>query len=120
MERRMTRSSLSLWVVPIAALGALAGCAPQPAPSQAAQANLASCTAQADAVYQQDNLNGLARTSQNGLLYPATPDQVFTGQRMGTLNARDNQIQDCVDNGNPNNRPAVTAPLPAPQIIGNP
>ena len=39
---------------------------------------------------------------------------------MGTLNVRDNQIQDCVDNGNPNNRPAVTAPLPAPQIIGTP
>jgi hypothetical protein len=111
------------------ALAALSACAPQPTPAQASQAsqaslatqaNLASCTAQADAVYDQSNLNGLARTSQNGLLYPAAPDQVFSGQRMGTLNVRANQIQDCVDNGNPNNRLPVTTPLPAPQIIGTP
>jgi hypothetical protein len=106
--------------VGIFALAALSACAPQPAPSQGEQANLASCTAQADAVYDQSNLNGLARTGQNGLLYPATPDQVFSGQRMGTLNVRANQIQDCVDNGNPNNHPLATQPLPAPQIIGTP
>ena len=34
--------------------------------------------------------------------------------------ARDNQISDCVATGNPNNRPLTGAPLPAPQIIGNP
>jgi len=119
MERRMARSNLTGWAAPIIAL-ALSACAPQSAPSQADQANLASCTAQADAVYDQSNLNGLARTGQNGLLYPASPGQVFSGQRMGTLNVRANQIQDCVDNGNPNNRPPVTTPLPAPQIIGTP
>ncbi len=117
----MARSNLSLWSAPmLAALAALASCAPQPAATSADQANLASCTAQADAVYDQSNLNGLARTGQNGLLFPATPGQVFSGQRMGTLNVRNNQIQDCVDNGNPNNRATVTAPLPAPQIIGTP
>lgn len=115
----MVRSKLSFWAVPILAL-ALSACAPQPSPSPAAQANLASCTAQADAAYQQSNLNGLARTSQNGLLFPATPNQVFDGQRMGTLDARNNQIQDCVDNGNPNNAPATAATVPAPQIIGTP
>ena len=101
-------------------LGLLAGCAESPAPSQADQANVASCTAQADAVYQQNNLNGLARTGQNGLLYAPMPNQVFDSQRMGSLNARDNQISNCVANGNPNNRPLAAAPLPAPQIIGNP
>jgi hypothetical protein len=115
----MARSNIDFWLAPIM-LAALAACAPQPAPSPAAQANLASCTAQADAVYQQSNLNGLARTGQNGLLFPATPDQVFDGQRMGTLNARNNQIQDCVQNGNPNNRSIAGAPLPAPQITGTP
>ncbi len=119
----MARSNLTFCSAPMLALAALSACAPQPTPSQASQAsqaNLASCTAQADAVYDQSNLNGLARTSQNGLLYPAAPDQVFSGQRMGTLNVRANQIQDCVDNGNPNNRLPVTTPLPAPQIIGTP
>ncbi len=116
----MARSNLIFCAASIFGLAALSACASQPAAPQAAQANLASCTAQADAIYDQSNLNGLARTGQNGLLYPATPDQAFSGQRMGTLNVRDNQIQDCVDNGNPNNRPTVTAPLPAPQIIGTP
>jgi len=116
----MASTYIRLSAASLLGLGLLAGCAESPAPSQADQANVASCTAQADAVYQQNNLNGLARTGQNGLLYPATPDQAFSGQRMGTLNVRDNQIQDCVDNGNPNNRPTVTAPLPAPQIIGTP
>ncbi len=116
----MARSNVSFFAAPMLALAALSACSPPPAPSAGDQANLASCTAQADAVYDQSNLNGLARTGQNGLLYPATPGQVFSGQRMGTLNARNNQIQDCVDNGNPNNRPTVTEPLPAPQIIGTP
>jgi hypothetical protein len=98
----------------------LSGCAATPAPSQADQANLASCTQQADAVYQQDNLNGLARTPQNGLLYSATPNHVFDAQRLGTLSARDNQISDCVDNGNTSRPGGGGAPLPVPQIIGTP
>jgi hypothetical protein len=120
MQRRMARTRITLPAASMLALGMLAGCAESPAPSQADQANLASCTAQADAVYQQDNLNGLARTSQNGLLYAPMPNQVFQSQRMGTMSARDNQISDCVENGNPNNRPLAGAPLPAPRIIGNP
>jgi hypothetical protein len=120
MERRMARTRINLPAASILTLGFLAGCAASPAPSPADQSNIASCTAQADAIYQQDNLNGLARTSQNGLLYAPMPNQVFNAQRMGTMNARDNQINDCVENGNPNNRPLGGAPLPAPQIIGNP
>jgi hypothetical protein len=117
----MAKVRTALWAAPILALGMLAGCAAAPAPSQADQANLAACTADADAVYQQDNLNGLGRTSQNGLLYAPMPDQVFSGQHMGTLNARNNQVKDCVQNGNPNNHPATAAiQMPAPQIAGTP
>jgi hypothetical protein len=102
--------------------GALAACAGAP-PSDSEQANLAACTQSADAVYQADNYNGLARTSQNGLLYSATPNHVFDAQRLGTLDARNNQIKDCMENGNPEapavgGTPSITAPLPAPQIIG--
>ena len=103
-------------------LNLLAGCAAS-GPSDADQANLAACTQNADAVYQADNENGLARTGQNGLYFAPTPDHVFDSQRMGTMSARDTQIQDCVDNGNPD-APAAGGPtaagakLPAPQIIG--
>ncbi len=98
--------------------GALAACAAPASDSE--QANLAACTQQADAVYQADNYNGLARTGQNGLLYPATPNHVFDAQRMGTLDARNNQIKDCMENGNPEApaAPEPAAPLPAPRIIG--
>jgi len=117
----MAKVRTAFWAAPILALGFLAGCAAAPPPSQADQANLAACTADADAVYKQSNLNALGRTNQNGLLYAPMPDQVFNGQRMGTLDARNNQISDCVQNGNPNNRPATAAiQMPAPQIAGTP
>jgi hypothetical protein len=99
--------------------GLLAGCAAPP-PSGADQANLAACTQSADAVYQADNENGLARTSQNGLYFAPMPDHAFDSQRMGSLNARNNQIQDCMDNGNPDAALPGQAKLPAPQIIGTP
>ena len=97
---------------------ALSGCA-APALSSADQAELAACTQNADAVYQADNENGLARTGQNGLYFAPTPDHVFDAQRMGTLAARNNQIKDCVDNGNSGSAAGVPgqAKLPAPQII---
>ncbi len=118
----MAKADRELCAAAILTLGLLAGCAAAPQPSQADQANLASCTAQANAVYQQDNLNALGRTSQNGLLYSPTPDHVFDAQRMGTLNAYNNQVNDCVNNGNPNTSPPPTAgtPLPKPQIVGTP
>jgi hypothetical protein len=100
----------------------LAGCAAAP-PSDADQANLAACTQQADAAYQQDNLNGLARTGQTGLYFAPMPNHVFDSQRMGSLNARNNQIQDCVSGGSSGQSAAVgpasaSAPLPAPQVTG--
>jgi hypothetical protein len=118
----MARADKISGAASILAFGLLAGCAASPPPSQADQANLASCTAQADAVYQQSNLNALGRTSQNGLLYSPTPNHVFDAQRMGTLNAYNNQVSDCVENGNPNTTPPATAaaPLPKPQIVGTP
>ena len=101
-------------------LGLLGACAAAPPPSQAEQANLASCTQQADAVYDQSNLNGLARTSQNGLYFAPTPNHVFDAQRDGSMDARANQIKDCMDNGNPNATAPGGTPLPAPQIVSPP
>lgn len=93
----------------------LAGCAAAAPESPAHQANLANCTAQADAVYRQDNLDGLARTGQNGLYFAPMPNHVFDAQRMGSMSARDREIQACMDQGSaglPGSKP-----LPAPQIV---
>lgn len=116
----MAGIAMPIWVRAVGfslAASLLAGCAAPP-PSAADQANLAACTQQADAVYQQDNLNGLARTSQNGLYFAPMPNHVFDAQRMGTLNARDNQIRACMENGSA--QAPGGKPLPAPQIIGTP
>ncbi len=113
-----TRQSWARAAMMLLPVGLLLGCTASP-PATAEQANLASCTASADAVYQSENYNGLARTSQNGLLYGATPNQVFEGQRMGTLNARNNQIKDCMNNGNPDETVPGGAALPTPQILGD-
>ena len=104
----------------VLAAGILAGCAAAPPPSAAEQAELAACTQQADAVYAQSNLNALGRTSQNGLYMAPMPNHVFDGQRMGTLNARNNQIRACMENGNPGAGAPAAASLPAPRIIDNP
>jgi len=116
----MAKAATNLCAASILLAGLLAGCAPPP--SAADQSSVASCTAQANAVYQQDNLNALGRTSQNGLLYSPTPDHVFDAQRMGTLNAYNNQVSDCEENGNPNATPppSAAAALPKPQILGTP
>ena len=103
-------------VLPACLLGACAA----PPPQTAADAELAACTQQADSVYQQSNLNGLARARQNGLYFAPDPNHVFDAQRDGTLDARNNQIQDCVDNGNPDAQIPGEKPLPAPQIIAQP
>jgi hypothetical protein len=96
----------------------LAGCAALPAASQADDANQAACTQQADAAYRANNYDSLARTSQTGVYFSPMPNHVFDAQQMGSLSARNNQINDCVQNGN-TTRPVIPgAPLPAPQIIG--
>jgi len=99
----------------------LAGCATPP-PSPADQADLATCTSQADATYDAQNFDALSRTSQNGLRYSATPNQVFDAQRLGSLHDRDDQIAACVDNGTggaASAQAAIPGPPPAtPQIIG--
>jgi len=95
--------------------GTLAGCAASQPESTAQQADDATCTAQADATYEAQNPNLLARTGQNGLQFPAMPNQVFEGQRLGAMSARDNQIQACEQNGNTANVNGV--PVVAPHIV---
>lgn len=96
----------------------LAGCTLSTPPSEADQANLAACTQQADATYQANNYDALARTSQNAVRYSATPNHVFDAEQMGAMNERNNQINDCVQNGN-TIRPVIPGPpLVAPTVTG--
>jgi hypothetical protein len=108
------------FIAVLAGILALGGCAIAPPPSQADQANLATCTAQADATYNAQNYDQLSRTSQNGLRYSATPNHVFDAQQLGSLHERDDQITDCVNNGTGGTASAaLPGPAPAvPQIIG--
>jgi hypothetical protein len=89
----------------VASILLLAGCASQPQ-SQAAAANSAACTAQANQVYQNTTLDQQARTLQNGLRYGA-PTQVFDAERLGAQNDRAQQIQNCENLGNQNGTPTV-------------
>jgi hypothetical protein len=96
--------------------GTLAGCAASPPESAAQQADDAACTSQADAAYEAQNANLLARTGQNGLYYAPMPNHVFDSQRLGAESARDNQIQACEQNGNTG--PSVNGvPVVAPHIV---
>lgn len=106
----------------LTAMLAIGGCAISPPPSQADQADLATCTAQADAAYDAQNYDQLSRTSQNGLRYSATPNHVFDAQEMGSMHERDDEITDCVTNGT-GGTTSASAALPGaapavPQIIG--
>ncbi len=103
----------------LALLLLLAGCAAPAPPSAAATADANTCTAQADAVYQQENVDALSRTSQNGLYFGNTPTHVFDAQRMGSMHQRDSAITNCEDNGNSNLRPAYGSPLVTPHIVTN-
>ncbi len=95
----------------------LAACAAAPE-SPAQQAENAACTAQANAQFNQATLDESARTSQNGLMFGATPNHVFDAEHMGALSARDSQIQDCEKTGNNNGQPVVNGvPVVAPHII---
>jgi hypothetical protein len=101
----------------------LAGCALPSPPSAADDAEQSACAAQADATYQTENPDIGSRTAQNGLLYPATPNQVFDAQRLGSLHQRDSAIADCLRDGTAGNgsaNAAIPGPPPAaPQIIQN-
>ena len=101
--------------------GLLAGCAHVPPPGSGQQADDAACTAQANATYSANTEDEQARTLQNGLYFAPMPNRVFQGQQMGAEHAYDSQLQNCEQNGNPNTpTPFNTAPLVAPQIIGQP
>jgi hypothetical protein len=117
----MNRLSLLHAVLAAALLGG-AGCAIAPPASEADTAELATCTAQADATYDAQNYDQLSRTGQNGLLFSATPDHVFDAQRLGSLHERDDQLADCLRSGTGGTASAdaaIPGPAPvAPQIIG--
>jgi hypothetical protein len=110
MARRLRLSFIAALAMPL-----LASCAAAP-PSPAEQADLDTCTAQANAAYTAQNIDALSRTSQNGLYYAPMPNHVFDSQRMGSLNQRNNQILDCVQNGT--GAAAFSAPLFTPHIVG--
>ena len=97
----------------LAGMLATVGCSTSAPPSQADQANLATCTAQADATYNAQNYDQLSRTSQHGLRYSATPNHVFDAQQLGSLHERDDQIADCMKNGT-GGTASATAGLPGP------
>jgi hypothetical protein len=105
----------------IAALLGLAGCAISPPPSPADQAEAASCTAQADAVYTDNNEDALSRTSQTGLLFAPTPNHAFDSQRLGSLHQRDSQITACEQNGDlAGNGGLPPADIVPPRIVTTP
>jgi hypothetical protein len=116
----MTRivAVVSVWTAGLAVTVMLVGCSFSPPLSDADQANLAACTQQADATYQANNNDELARTSQNAVRYSATPNHVFDAEQMGAMNERNNQINDCVQNGN-TIRPVIPGPpLVTPTVTG--
>jgi hypothetical protein len=105
----------------LAAALILAGCAMGPPESQAQKADDAACTTQADAAYAGANPDLLARTSQNGLLYGATPTHVFDAEQMGAEHDRQSAITRCERIGNNGAAPTVNGvPVVPPKIIGPP
>jgi hypothetical protein len=105
----------------LAAALLLAGCAMGPPESQAQQADDAACAAQADAAYARDSPDLLARTSQNGLIYGATPTHVFDAEQMGAEHDRDSAVTKCEQTGNNAGPPTVNGvPVVPPQIVGTP
>ena len=105
----------------VLACAPLAGCAAGAPESQGQQADDAACIAQADAVYNANTVDEQARIAQPGLLYNATPTQVFDAERLGAQHVRDSQIANCEQNGN-NSTPGGTggAAIMTPQIVGSP
>jgi hypothetical protein len=104
----------------ILACAALTACAIAP-PQTAEQADASACTAQGDAIYNASTLDQQARTSQNGLLFGATPTHVFDAERLGAEHERQSAITNCENNGNtatPDGLPAPAAP--PPHIVGTP
>jgi PBP1b-binding outer membrane lipoprotein LpoB len=97
----------------------LAGCTTTP-PSPAEQADAQACTAAADATYAKQNQTDLSRPSQPGLLYPASPVQVFHAQQLGAQHVRQSQITNCERNGNTAQPVVNGVAVPAPHIINTP
>ena len=98
----------------------LAGCAAGAPESQAQKAETADCTAQADATYRAHTIDEEARTSQNGLIFGATPTHAFDAEHLGAEHVRDSQITACEQNGN-NSGPVVNGtPVVTPHIVGTP
>jgi hypothetical protein len=111
---------MTKFIVAVLLAGCLTGCAAQPE-SQAQQADDSACTAQADAVYNAQNVNLEGRPSENGLRYPASPTEVFQGQQMGSEHERDTQITNCEEYGNDNGQNTVNGvPVVTPHIISTP
>lgn len=104
-------------------LGGLGDCATAPPPNQAAEADAAACTAQADATYNAQNYDQLSRTSQNGLYFAPTPNHVFDAQQQGSLHVRDSQITACEAHGGAGGSgggdASYAAPLVTPHIVPN-
>jgi hypothetical protein len=99
----------------------LAGCTAPAPPSDAVQAEDAACTAQGDATFDANTVDEQARTSQNGLLYGATPTHVFDAEHLGAEHLRDNVITSCEQNGNNSGPDDLGGPPPVPpHIIGTP
>ena len=109
------------FLMAVAACAALAGCAASPPESKAQQADDAVCTAQADAVYNQQTVDEQARTAQPGLLYGAMPTHVFDAEQLGAEHVRQSAITKCEDTGNTASGPEVNGtPVVTPHIINSP
>jgi hypothetical protein len=109
------------WMMAVTACAMLAGCAASQPESQAQQADDAACAAQGDAIYHADTIDEQARTSQNGLIYGATPTHVFDAEQLGALHMRDTAVSNCENNGNDSGPAALGGgPVVTPHIVGTP
>jgi hypothetical protein len=106
----------------VLACAALGGCVESaPAPTTAADANDAACTAQGDAIYNANTVDQQARTGQTGLLFGTTPNHVFDAEQLGAQHQRESEISNCEQNGsNASPNQDYGAPLVTPHIINSP
>jgi hypothetical protein len=102
---------MSRFFMVVLGLSALTGCAYGPPPTAADQAVAAACTSAAGDTYKAQNFAQYSRTSQNGLIYSATPNHVFDAEQMGAMHQYDSQISNCERNG------STSAALPGPPPV---
>lgn len=96
---------------------ALSCCTNVPTESAAQRADDAACTKQADAIYAAQSQDQLGRTTEAGLHFSGTPNEVFDAERLGALHERNSQLAACEQYGN---SVATAARLPGivtPHII---